>query len=149
MENVISFLGLERDEAGGGKQRPKRKCFVAYRFNDQGEGLATKLRRFLELLGFNVVTGRAFAPPSVSEKVKARMTEQAIVFAILTTGDDKTWIVQESMLGGVSGKPLFLLKEQAYEHNGGLLADHEYITFAALHIEATFVQVLEGLRELG
>jgi hypothetical protein len=149
VDSVISFLGLERDAAAAGTQRMERKCFVAFRFDEQGDELAAKVCRFLELLGFSVATGRGFAPRSVSEKVKARMAEQAIVFAILTVGEDKTWIVQESLLGGLSGKPLFLLKEKAYQHSGALLADHEYIPFEAPHIERAFIQVLEGLRELG
>jgi len=146
---VISFLGLEPDQAAVGNKRLERTCFVGYRFDDQGHELAERLCRFLRLLRFTISTGREFAPRSISEKVRARMAQQSIVFAILTAGEDKTWLVQESLLGESSGKSLFLLKEKGYTHSGALLADKEYIPFEAPHIEATFVQVLEGLRELG
>ena len=66
VESVISFLGLEHDATAAGKARMERKCLVAFRFNDQGDELAGKVSRFLELLGFSVANGRGFAPRSVS-----------------------------------------------------------------------------------
>jgi hypothetical protein len=100
------------------------------------------------LLNFEVSTGRGFSPGSISEKVKARMERQSLVFAIMTAGDDSTWLIQESLLGSLE-KPLFLLKEKAYEFKPGLLGDHEYIPFTNLIIETTFVPILEGIRDLG
>ncbi len=77
------------------------------------------------------------------------MDAQAIIFAILTTGQDKTWLAQETLIADIAGKPLFLLKEKNYSHSGALLSDQEYIEFELPYIETTFVKILEGLREVG
>lgn len=148
LKAIAAFLGLEPDIP---PIRPflNRSSFIAHRFNDTGDECSERLARFLQLLGFDTTSGRAFAPGSVAEKVKNRLAERAIVFAILTPSDDKTWLVQESLLASLSNKPLFLIKDDAYALTSGLLSDHEYIPFKSPNIETTFIQVLEGLRELG
>ncbi|HLW82345.1 MAG TPA: hypothetical protein VKS20_09920 [Candidatus Acidoferrales bacterium] len=108
-----------------------------------------KLARFLGLLGFAVITGRAYSPKSIADKVRSRMEQQAIVFVILTPGDDATWLVQESAIAKIQGKPLFLLKETSAEFKSGILADHEYIPFENGRVESCFVPILEGMREIG
>ena len=145
---IAQFLGFEQDTPAA-KPSLRRSCFIAHRFNAEGDELAERLSRFLQLLGFDTTSGRAFAPGSVAEKVKGRLAERSIVFAILTSGDDKTWLVQESLLASLSEKPVFLLKEDSYIHNGGLLSDHEYIPFKSPRIETSFIPIIEGLRELG
>jgi hypothetical protein len=85
----------------------------------------------------------------VSDKVRTRLEQQGLVFAVLTPGDDTTWLIQESLLADVKGKPLVILKEQTTSFKAALLADHEYIPFDDSNIETTFIPILEGLRELG
>jgi hypothetical protein len=147
--SAMEFLGLrpESPSAPTPKSLP-RTVFIAHRFDDAGQEAADKLARFLSLLGFDCQTGRGYAPGSVAEKVKARLTGQAIVVAIMTPGDDATWLTQESILGSVAGKPLIVLKESKVAFKSGLLADHEYIPFTGRHIEQTFIPLLEGLIEL-
>ncbi len=146
--SLADFLGLQIDSASLKKSLLERKCFIAHRFDEVGTELADKLARFLNLLNFKVSTGRGFSPSSVSEKVKARMEMQSLIFAIMTTGDDSTWLIQESLLGSL-GKPLFILKEKTYSFKPGLLGDREYIPFTSPTLETTFVPILEGIRDLG
>ena len=148
LKSLAAFLGFEPDTIVS-KPTLQRSAFIAHRFNPEGDELAERLARFLELLGFDITSGRAFAPGSVTEKVRARLAEREIVFAILTHGEDKTWLVQESLLAALSEKPLFLVKEENYIHSGALLSDHEYIPFKSPRIETAFIPVIEGLRELG
>jgi hypothetical protein len=146
--SLADFLGLQIDSISTEKNSLEKKCFIAHRFDEVGSELADKLARFLNLLNFEVSTGRGFSPGSVSEKVKARMEMQSLVFAVMTPGDDSTWLIQESLLGSL-GKPLFVLKEKTYSFKPGLLGDHEYIPFTSPTIETTFVPILEGIRDLG
>jgi hypothetical protein len=149
VQSLAGFIGLTMDTIPASRiTKLARTCFIAYRFNDPGTELAGKLTKFLELLDFKVRTGRDFAPGSVSAKVRARMNQQAIVFAILTAGEDDTWLTQESLLGS-SEKPLFLLKEKQFTFKAALHGDHEYIPFAGLNIETTFIPIMEGLRDIG
>ena len=149
VDDVSAFLGLKPDLPGPKRIVRPRTAFIAHRFDDQGEQLADRLARLLGLLDFTVKTGRGFSPESVAEKVKSRMESQAIVFVLLTSGADPTWLTQESVLGYVAGKPVFLLLERSVQLKPGLLGDLEYIAFTAPHVDTAFVPILEGLREVG
>ena len=149
LSSVADFLGLEADSLEATPASRPRSVFVAHRFDDMGNLCAEKLARFLELLGFRVVTGRGFAPSSVAEKVRKRLLSQGVVIAILTRGDDSTWLVQESVLAEAHGKPLIVLRDISAEFKAGILGDLEFIPFEAPSVESAFIPMLEGLRELG
>ena len=125
-----------------------RSVFIAHRFDATGNECAEKVARFLELLGFTVSTGRGFAPSSIGDKVKRRMQNVALVFVILSPGEDETWLVQESVLGHVNEKPVFILKDIASNFKPAIFGDHEFIPFQAPSIENAYVPILEGLKEL-
>lgn len=149
LDSVMLFFNLKPREPSTLPPNPPRTAFIAHRFDSTGTDAADKLARFLELLDFQVVTGRAYAPRSLREKVLARIEEQSIVFVILTPGSDDTWLIQESVLGDIKGKPLFILKETSVDFKPGILTDKEYIPFTLPHIDACFIPILEGLRDLG
>jgi hypothetical protein len=149
IDSVMHLLQLEPDEPTTLPPRPARSAFIAHRFDEKGTEISGKLARFLELLEFRVVSGRAYAPGSVAEKVRTRIDEQAVLFVILTSGSDDTWLIQESIIANVKGKPIFVLKEDTATFKAGVLADHEYIPFNISSFESAFVPVLEGLRQLG
>jgi hypothetical protein len=146
LRSIAAFLGLEPDSETDRKESP-RTAFIAHRFDAHGSELADKLARFLSLLQFEVKTGRAFAAKSVADKVKERLSSQQLVFVILTPGEDSTWLVQESVLQH-GDKPLFVLREHNATFTPGMLADYEYIPFAATSFESCYQQILEGLGEL-
>ncbi|MGB2986273.1 MAG: hypothetical protein WBE26_10350 [Phycisphaerae bacterium] len=148
VDEISAFLGLEPDDAAS-PATLDRTAFIAHRFDAQGEQFADRLARFLGLLGFDVKTGRDFSPQGVGDKVKKRLRTQAVVFVILTPGDDATWLTQESVLGHAENKPLFVLRDRQTDFNPGIFGDLEYIPFTAPHIEGSFVAILEGLKELG
>jgi hypothetical protein len=147
--SVADFLGLQRFVLESPHPSRPRTVFIAHRFDELGTSCADKTARFLELLGFRVATGRGYAPISVAEKVRARLLSQAIVIAILTPGDDNTWLAQESVLSESHGKPLIVLRDRSADFKPGILGDLEYIPFVAPLVETVFIPLLEGLRELG
>ncbi len=149
VQSMAQFLGLQDEVPLNTSRAPERSAFVAHRFDELGTATAEKVSRFLELLGFTVVSGRGFSPASVAAKVRARLSAQAIVVVVLTPGDDATWLIQESVLGESLGKPLIVVRDHDAPFKPGLLADLEYIPFRTPHVETAFVSLLEGLRELG
>jgi hypothetical protein len=149
VDDVAGFLGLVAAEPVIASKARERSAFIAHRFDPKGEQLADRLARFLQLLGFDVKTGRGFSPQSVGEKVKKRIATQAIVFAVLTEGDDATWLTQESIFGYAGDKPLFVLRDTRVEFKAAMLGDLEYITFEAPAMEGAFIPILEGLKDLG
>lgn len=147
-DDVVRFLGLKPDQPSLYESLP-RSAFVAHRFDAQGEHIADRLARFLELLGFDVKTGRGFSPEPVGDKVRKRIESQAVLFLVLTSGDDETWLTQESILAYAKEKRVVILREMRAPYKAGLLGDLEYITFQETAIEGAFISILEGLRELG
>lgn len=147
-DDVVAFLGLEADKPSPVALLP-RSAFIAHRFDTEGEQVADRLARFLDLLGFDVKTGRGFAPEAVSEKVRKRIESQAVIFIVYTPGDDATWLIQESVLALAREKCVFLLRDPRVAFKSALFGDLEYITFESPNIERAFIPVLEGLRTLG
>jgi hypothetical protein len=148
LKSVVEFLELRPAEPVQLMKELARTAFIAHRFDEPGQEAADKVARFLSLLGFDCATGRGYAPGSVAEKVRSRLTSQAIVVVILTPGDDSTWLVQESLLSSVSGKPLIILKESKADFKPALLSDHEFIPFSGKRVEQAFIPLLEGLKAL-
>lgn len=147
-DKIVNFLGL-KPEVIQYAPRLERTAFIAHRFDAHGQLLADKLARFLELLKFDVKTGRGFSPESVSEKVKKRIESQAIIFVLLTPGEDTTWLTQEAIIGHITSKLLFVLRDNNVVYKPGVLGDQEWIPFDTPNIESTFIHLLEGLREHG
>lgn len=149
LDSVVLFFDLKPDEPSTLPPSPPRTAFIAHRFDSLGQECADKLARFLELLNFQVVTGRAYSPRSIAEKIRAKIQDQAIVFIILTPGSHNTWLIQESVLSELQGKPLLILKEKSASFKPGILADKEYIPFTLPCMSMSLIPVLEGLRDLG
>jgi hypothetical protein len=148
LNSLLSFLNLEAEENLELQPAIDKSVFIAYRFDEVGENLALKLSRFLELLGFSVTSGRTYSPKRISEKVEERIAKQSLFFVILTKGNDNTWLNQEPTLAKSQNKPVFLLKDTGYDYTSGIFSDQEFIPFHLNSFEKTFIQILEGLREL-
>lgn len=149
LDTLTEFLGLLPLEPLPAPRALRKTGFIAHRFDEHGTECAERVTRFLELLGFAIVTGRTYSPRPVAEKVRGRITGQELLFVILTPGTDDTWLTQEPIVGESKDKPLFLLKQNDFDYKPGLLGDREYIAFAPEFIEAAFIPILEGLRDLG
>jgi hypothetical protein len=149
MDTLTEFLGLEAMQPLPAPTALRKTGFIAHRFDDHGTECAERVGRFLELLGFGIVTGRTYSSRPIAQKVRGRIIAQELLFVILTPGTDNTWLTQEPIIGECRDKPLFLLKQNDFDYKLGLLSDREYIPFPSDCIEATFTPILEGLRDLG
>ncbi|MBS4095928.1 MAG: hypothetical protein KGZ83_03710 [Sulfuricella sp.] len=145
---AMELLDLSPEHRTQAAELP-RTVFIAHRFDAVGQEASDKIALFLTLLGFECVSGRGYAPGPISEKVKSRMQAQAVVVVVWTPGEDSTWLVQESLLSNLSGKPLILIKDATSAFRPGLLADLEFIPFSEARIEQAFIPLLEGLRAIG
>jgi hypothetical protein len=149
LDSIADFLGLTHEEPYATANPEPRTCFIAHRFDDLGSECADKLARFLELLGFKVVTGRSYSTKSVSAKVGNRINSQALLIVVFTAGEDSTWLYEESIFAHAKEKPIFILKDMKANFKSALFGDLEYISFESPRIEIGFIPILEGLRELG
>lgn len=127
----------------------ERTIFLAHGFDDRSKSYAYAVVKFLELLGFKVITGERFTPERVSTKVKERLKKQEVVMTIWSEKEDFTWLVQETSGATFLEKPLIVLVEEGLEFKPGVLGDIEYIKFPKDHISESFISIMEGLTELG
>jgi len=150
-------LGLEAKRRIIEPPTPERSAFVAHSFDDVGEETARVVSHLLELLDFDVITGKRYSSKSISEKVKARVREQGIVICILTKKWETTegeslaaqWVIQEAAYSEGLGKPLFLFLEEGVSQDLGIHGDIEYIPFSAGNLTEPLLKLMEGLKELG
>lgn len=147
--SAMALLGLSPEQPVQTDLELPRTVFIAHRFDAVGQEASDKVALFLTMLGFECVSGRGYAPGPISEKVKSRLQAQAVVVVVWTPGEDSTWLVQESLLSNLAGKPLILIKDASSIFKPGLLADLEFIPFSEARIEQAFIPLLEGLRALG
>lgn len=135
----------------------ERSAFIAHSFDAVGEETAEVVRHLLELLHFDVVTGKKYSSKSLSEKVKGRMRDQGIIICILTKRWETTegeslpasWVTQEAAFSEGLDKPLFLFIEEGVNKDLGIHGDIEYISFSAGNLTAPLLKLIEGLEELG
>lgn len=127
----------------------ERTIFIAHSFDQEGKSYAYELVKLLNLLHFQVSTGEGYSPEGVSSKVKRRLLAQEVVIAILSRKEDAAWLTQEAAGATFTNKPLIIALAEGVDFNPGVLGDLEYIRFPAGQISATFVPLLEGLREIG
>lgn len=122
--------------------------FLAHSFDTKGEGYASRLSKFLDLLGCEVLSGEGFAPKAVSAKVRERLLVANLAVVIFSAKDDFTWLIQESTTASPK-KPVLILVEEGVEWKSGIHGDIEYIRFPVGNIDASFIRVLEGLDDVG
>jgi len=131
------------------QQIRQRTAFIAHVFDNAGNSYAFQLTQFLNLLGFETITGKGYSPEKISSKVRRRLLAQEIVIVVVSKKDDFTWLIQEATGADFAKKPIFLLVQEDINFSKGMLADLEYISFPVERISETFTSILEGLRELG
>jgi len=122
------------------------KCFISYRFNDRIEKYISELKRFLKMVGIDVITGSDYEPRRISEKVtdKLKMDYDFIIYVVTKEGES-TWCRDE--LGASYGRDYTIIPilEEGCELENGILSDWEYINFRPDHIGDIYVKLLEGI----
>jgi len=125
----------------------KITCFLSYRFSDLGKSYASQIRRFLELLDIDVLSGEKYEPRSISEKVKNILSQNPdFVVLIIAQDGESLWTRDEIAELRVKGKPIIPLVVYGSEFAQGLFGDLEWIPFPKEHISDSFIRLLEGIR---
>jgi hypothetical protein len=123
----------------------KLTLFLSYRFDAKGRAYASEVRDLLEILEVNVITGDAFEPRIIQDKVRSHLEGLDAVVVILTKGKSSAWVRDELNRSDAAVIPLV---EQGARFEKGLFGDIEYIPFAPGHIGDAFKKLVEGIRFL-
>jgi hypothetical protein len=132
-----------------------RRAFVGQSFAPADERVNNTVRKFLELIGIEVITGERPAARSVSEKVRTRIESADIFVGIFTCRDElakggewstSLWVVDEKAYAIAMDKKLVLLKEVGVQSIGGLQGDYEYLEFDRGCLEVLVLRLIELFR---
>ena len=129
---------------------PQPKIFLGRHFDASGDKSAASLRRFLHLLGFDVVEGERYTSQTIPEKVRSRIDDQALYLALITTARTHDWLTAEAAYALGKDKHVVLLVEEGAKFNPTILGqDLEQIRFPADSVEKSFVPLLCEFRDIG
>jgi hypothetical protein len=120
-------------------------AFLSFRFDGKAVDYAQQLRRFLELLDVRVITGEAYEPRRVSEKVQERLSGDIDLVVVIQTVDGASSWMRDEMARAQQGAFLVPLVEEGAVFEKGIYSDHEFIRFTPDHIGDAFFKVLEAI----
>ncbi len=72
----------------------KKSIFLAHKFDEVGNNLASILNRFLCRLGFDVKEGSGYEPKDIPEKVASKIDCQDIFICLVTSDDNSLDIIR-------------------------------------------------------
>ena len=148
IESAIAPL-IERMDANESTIKPVRRltAFLSFRFSDTSELLALRIQQFLALCDVDVVTGEAYEPRQVTEKVLSRLDRQHDFIVLLITLDGESmWTRDEIGMVIHSKIALVPIVEDGAKFEQGLFGNVEYIKFASGHIGDAFLKLIQAVR---
>jgi hypothetical protein len=123
--------------------------FIGRHFDKAANEYPSALSTFLELLGFDVKQGEAYASTTIPEKVKARIDAQDIFLCVISGKKGHPWLVAEPAYALGKGKHIVLLVEEGTDYDPTILGkDLEQVRFPPGHIEKTFIPLLAEFRSV-
>ncbi|MCQ2789219.1 MAG: nucleotide-binding protein [bacterium] len=119
------------------------KIFIGHSFKDEDKNIVEKIKKFIQTLNFECITGEQSAILSVSRKVQERINQCDIFIGIFTKEKPlnhkfweksipyttSAWVIQESGYAIAQCKKVILLFEKPVITRLGLQADSEYLMF--------------------
>jgi hypothetical protein len=132
-----------------------RRAFVGQSFAPADQLVNDTIRKFLESMDIQVITGQRPAARSVSEKVKARIESADIFVGIFTCRDQlakggewsaSAWVIDEKAYAIALDKKLVLIKEKGVHSIGGLQGDYEYLEFDRARLQDLVLALLQTFR---
>jgi len=145
---LVTYLEAQLAQVPSATPPPSKrmKCFLSHRVSGEGSRYTGDVKRFLEYLGIEVVSGDKFEPRSVREKV-AELLAAGHDFGVLIVaeGGESFWTRDEVNALWSEGKYVIVLVEEGAEFVQALRGDLEWIPFAKGHLGDAFLKVLEGI----
>jgi len=123
----------------------KKSIFIAHRFDEYGNKLATILSTFLRRLGFDILEGTGYEAMDIPGKVSEKIISQDIFICLVTPGDT-SWILSETSYARGLKKYIIILCQEDIDFKSGILgSDYEYISFKENNLEKCFSDLLYTL----
>lgn len=157
--SVVSMFELIADSVGEMADRVKRleaavseskrslKCFLSYRFSDKNEKTVRQVTDFMRLLGVTVVTGQAYEPRTIRDKVFSKLQQPLDFIVLLIAEDGESMWTRDEIGTAIHQKlPLVpLVQKGAATFEPGLFGNIEFVEFDRDHIGDCFLKMLEAI----
>ncbi len=146
-------LGLRNPEVrpydNGRAKYLQPTVFIGRHFDKVANEYFSALSTFLELLGFDVKQGEAYASTPIPDKVKARIDAQDIFLCVISGKKGHPWLNAEPAYALGKGKHIVLIIEEGTDYDPTILGkDLEQVRFPSGHIEKTFNPLLVEFRSV-
>jgi hypothetical protein len=152
---LVEYLGLERavrndvvNPTGIDDVRTGLRCFLSFDFASTDVKVYVEtLRRFLDALEVDIVTGEGYEPRTIEDKVAQRLVNLDMVLLVVSERGVTEWMRDELNRCVSNGARPFILQQRgspAFTH--GIFGNIEYIEFDKGVIEQTFIKVAEGIK---
>jgi hypothetical protein len=146
-QDLADFLdGFNRSHRRRRQWRPLR-AFLSYKFGEpEISDKVKQLKRFLELLDIDVLTGEGYEPRPIEDKILERLRSDVdLLIVLITAHGESAWIRDEMNEARAQQLPIIVIVESSAKFSTGLFGALEYIPFGNC-IEQAFLALLEGLK---
>lgn len=127
-------------------QTPLR-CFLSYRFSELSSSIAHEIEQFLGLLGIEVVSGLAYEPRPIEEKVRDRILSGVdFVVYLVTAEGESSWLRDELATATTAGAFPVPIVEVGSHIENGLQGNVEYIPFTSGHPGDCWIRLVQAIR---
>jgi hypothetical protein len=124
--------------------------FLGRHFDKETGATASILRKFLSLVGFEVIEGEEFNSQVIPEKVKRQIETQDVYIGLVTGIQEHDWITAEVAYAHGKEKHIILIVEDRSSFRPTIMGhDFEHIPFKIGAIEQAFIKLLEEFRSVG
>jgi len=124
--------------------------FLGKHFDTASEEPARTLRRFLELLRFDVQEADEYRALPIPEKVQRLIERQDIYIGLVTGRREHSWLTAEAAFAQGRNRHVIMVVEKGSDFNPTIQGrDYEQIVFAEGAVERAFIKILEEFRSLG
>jgi hypothetical protein len=122
------------------------KCFISFKFDDPGTAAQVdRLKRLLDAVRVEWVTGEQFEPRRIEDKVKARLrADLDFIIAVISKAGESKWIRDELADANSRDLSVVVLLEDGGNFDSGIFGTLECVPYS-LAIEQTFPALLEGV----
>jgi hypothetical protein len=141
------FKRVEVLEEAVAPDKRKLTFFVSYRFDGGlAEQYGREIETFLTRLGVSVITGKAYEPSRISDKVKRRIHRGTDALVVIIDADATSEFCRDELTRAATlDVAVIPIKEKGAAFDPGIHADIEYIPFDRGHVSDAFLKLLEGV----
>ena len=124
--------------------------FLGKHFDSESELPSRTLRRFLELLRFNVQEADEYRALPIPQKVKDLIDRQEIYVGLVTGKRDHSWLIAEAAYALGKNRHVIMVIEEGADFNPTIQGrDNEQIRFSPNSIEKSFIGLMQEFSSLG